>query len=51
MIIGANPIQGWYSSTTTAPEVYPLDVVPVMDPEADGFKGKGFNFLTLNKIF
>jgi len=40
MIIGEYPGQRWYSSTTVAPETYPLDVVPVTDPERDKFKGK-----------
>ena len=40
MIIGDYPGQRWYSSTTVVPEMYPLDVVLVTDPETDGFKGK-----------
>ena len=39
MIIGGYPVQGW-SSTTAAPGVQQLNVVPVLDPETDGFEGK-----------
>jgi len=42
MIIGDYTGQKWYSSTTVAPEKYPLDVVPVADPETDGFKGNKY---------